>query len=66
MKFSVDIKEDSVVVYISVVCRHNVATNGCKPQTLVFPTYAILSQTRAATSAVGIAYEDITCCSSLV
>jgi hypothetical protein len=32
MKFSVDIKEASAVVYRSVVCRHNLATVGCKSE----------------------------------
>ena len=69
MKISVDIKEDSAVVYSSVLCRHHLATNGCKPQALGYPTYAILSHTSASTVAatytVGIAYVEITCCSSL-
>jgi hypothetical protein len=58
------ITEASAVVYISVVCRHILATNGCKSQALVVPTMARLSNTEAATpaatSTVGIAYEGIT------
>ena len=30
--FSVDIKKAPAVVYLSLVCRHNLATNGCKSQ----------------------------------
>jgi hypothetical protein len=60
----IDIKEASAVVYLSVVCRHILATNGCKSQALVFPTHAVMSNTGAATpaakSTVGIAYEGIT------
>jgi hypothetical protein len=29
MKFSVNIKEASAAVYLSVVCRHNLETNIC-------------------------------------
>jgi len=32
MNISVDFKEASAVVYLSVVCRYNHATNGCKSQ----------------------------------
>jgi len=32
MKFSVDIKQSAVVIYLSVVCRRNLVTNGCVSQ----------------------------------
>jgi len=36
MKFSVDIKEASVVVHLPVVCRRNLETNGCKSQAVEY------------------------------
>jgi len=39
MKFSVDIKEFSVVVYLSVVFRRNLVTNGCTSQSADYPPH---------------------------
>ena len=36
MKFSVDIKAAPAVVYLSVVCGHNLVINGCKSQAVVY------------------------------
>jgi len=36
MKFSVDIKEAPADVYLSVVCRHTLATKGSMSQAMVY------------------------------
>jgi len=65
MKFSLDTKLASVVVYLSVVCRHNLAIKGYKPQALLFPAEATVSHTGAGTVpaffTVGVAYGVVTC-----
>ena len=39
MKYSVDITEASAVVYLSVVCRRNLVTNGCKSQVVDYDVH---------------------------
>jgi hypothetical protein len=60
MKFFLDVKVASVVLYLSVVCRHNLATVCCKSQVSVSPAIANISQavasTPTATYTVVVAY----------
>jgi len=72
MKFSVDIKEVSTVVYLSVVCRHNLASSVIKSQGDVeAPAYKFVTFARTETTipTAGVAYSVVrrgkTCHSTL-
>ena len=59
MKFSVDIKEVSAVVYLSVVCRHNLASSVIKSQAAVeAPAYKFVTDAQKETTipTAGVAY----------